>query len=329
MINNNLNILRLLLSILVFLGHWNILTAYGNQNIIFNLHSHAVNLFFIISGFLIFWSFDRDTNIKHFYLKRFFRIYPIYLILIILQTLFFMYYANGTTMDIVKYFISNAFFLNFLSHSVGDIFNHLEINAINGSLWTLKNEVFFYFLVPFIYTLYKKWGIKLFIIFYMLSAIYMFLAFPYHNETLMILFPAQLRLFIIGILLYIFFNKFQNNNIQFIVLSIVSLISLLLFSGQNIFDYLLYPILLGVFFIVLSYKIKLPKIKFDFSYSFYILHFPIIQLSIYFKLIPDNPLLSFISLFIVVLILSYLSEKYIEKRFIQIGKNIINKEKEK
>ena len=34
----------------------------------------------------------------------------------------------------------------------------LEVDAINGSLWTLKNEVVFYVLVPVIFMLYKKWG---------------------------------------------------------------------------------------------------------------------------------------------------------------------------
>ena len=75
------------------------------------------------------------------------------------------------------------------------------------------------------------------------------------------------------------------------------------------------------------YYLKYIKINFDFSYSFYILHFPVIQLFLYFGINPDNPLISFIVLFSIILVLSYISEKYIEKRFIQIGKNIIKKDK--
>jgi len=75
----------------------------------------------------------------------------------------------------------------------------------------------------------------------------------------------------------------------------------------------------------LVYYVKPIKIKFDFSYSFYILHFPVIQLSVYFGVNPVNPIISFVSLFSVVLVLSYFSEKYIEKRFIKLGRDIIKK----
>ena len=64
-----------------------------------------------------------------------------------------------------------------------------------------------------------------------------------------------------------------------------------------------------------------------FSYSFYILHFPVIQLALYFGINPINPVVSFISLFAVILVLSYFSEKYIEKRFVEIGRKIIKKDK--
>ena len=79
--------------------------------------------------------------------------------------------------------------------------------------------------------------------------------------------------------------------------------------------------------ICLVYYVKNIKVNFDFSYSFYILHFPVIQLSLYFGMNPINPVISFVSLFAVILLLSYLSEIYIEKKFVNIGKNIIKKEK--
>ena len=78
-----------------------------------------------------------------------------------------------------------------------------------------------------------------------------------------------------------------------------------------------------IFFLI--YCIKVIKIKFDFSYSFYILHFPVIQLSLYFNINPTNPILSFFALFSTILFLSFLSEKYIEKRFIRVGSDNIKK----
>jgi peptidoglycan/LPS O-acetylase OafA/YrhL len=155
---NNFDILRLILAILVFFYHWNILTSQHIENGIFHLGSYAVDMFFIVSGFLIFWSFDNDQNKKHFYIKRFFRIFPLYAFLIVLQTLFFIGFLDGNTLEILKYFVANIFFLNFLAPSVGGALSGLEVDAINGSLWTLKNEVVFYALVPLIFMLYKKWG---------------------------------------------------------------------------------------------------------------------------------------------------------------------------
>lgn len=155
---NNFNILRLALAILVFFAHWNILTSQKLSNPLFHLSGYAVDMFFIVSGFLVFWSYDRDQNKKHFYIKRFFRIFPLYAFLIVFQTLFFICFSDGNIKDIIKYFVVNIFFLNFLSPSVGTIFSGLEVNAINGSLWTLKNEVVFYALVPFIFVLFRKWG---------------------------------------------------------------------------------------------------------------------------------------------------------------------------
>ena len=157
-IDNNFDILRLILAVLVFFAHWNILTSQDISNQLFHLSGYAVHMFFIVSGFLIFWSFDANQNKKHFYIKRFFRIFPLYAFLIILQTLFFIGFSDGSTFEVIKYFIANIFFLNFLAPSVGSTLSSLEVNAINGSLWTLKNEVVFYLIVPLLFMFYKKWG---------------------------------------------------------------------------------------------------------------------------------------------------------------------------
>lgn len=69
-IDNNFDILRLILAVLVFFAHWNILTSQNISNQLFHLSGYAVHMFFIVSGFLIFWSFDADQNKKRFYMSR-------------------------------------------------------------------------------------------------------------------------------------------------------------------------------------------------------------------------------------------------------------------
>lgn len=282
-------------------------------------------MFFIVSGFLIFWSFDNDQNKKHFYIKRFFRIFPLYAFLIILQTLFFIGFSDGSTFEVIKYFIANIFFLNFLAPSVGSTLSSLEVNAINGSLWTLKNEVVFYLIVPLLFMLYKKWGGYILLILYSLSVAYMFAVDYLGIEKLLVQFPAQVRLFMVGILLYILFDKFNKKNIYF--LAIVSLILLIVLKDNTSFNYILYPFCIGFVMIFLVYFVKNIQVNFDFSYSLYILHFPVIQLALYFEINPTNPIISFVVLFAVILVLSYFSEKYIEKRFIKIGREIVKKDR--
>ena len=333
-IDNNFDILRLILAILVYFAHWNILTSQDISNQLFHLSGYAVHMFFIVSGFLIFWSFDADQNKKHFYIKRFFRIFPLYAFLIILQTLFFIGFSDGSTFEVIKYFIANIFFLNFLAPSVCSTLSSLEVNAINGSLWTLKNEVVFYLIVPFLFMFYKKFGKTIFLILYILSVVYMFMidyivsleiVSRHHGNILLFQFPAQVRLFMVGILLYILFDKFNKKNIY--LLAIVSLILLIVLKDNTSFNYILYPFCIGFMMIFLVYFVKNIKVNFDFSYSLYILHFPVIQLALYFEINPTNPIISFVVLFAVILVLSYFSEKYIEKRFIKIGREIVKKDR--
>ena len=215
--SNNFDILRLFLAILVFFAHWSILTSQNIEYFLFHLSGFAVDSFFIVSGFLIFWSFDNEQNKKHFYVKRFFRIFPLYGILILLQTLFFIVFSAGSITEILRYFISNILFLNFLAPSVSHTFTNFQVNAINGSLWTLKNEIAFYLLVPFLFKFYKKFGKSFLLFIYGLSVIYMFVIDTLGYEKLIVQFPAQLRLFTTGIMLYIFFKEpladFQNQSL--------------------------------------------------------------------------------------------------------------------
>ncbi|MFA0002922.1 acyltransferase family protein, partial [Vibrio splendidus] len=260
-------------------------------------------------------------NNVNFFLKRFFRIYPLYFILILFQVLFFICFSSWEPLELFKYFISNLFFLNFLSPTVGDVFVGLEVNAINGSLWTLKNEVFFYILIPVIFRLYSKFGLKFICFLYVISVVYMFYFNHLSNEKMLVQFPAQLRLFLSGIFVFVLFKEFDKIRINFSV--VVCFILILLFRDNSVFRFTVYPLTLSVFLVYIVYYIKPVVVKFDFSYSFYIVHFPLIQLFIYFNFNPSNPLVSLALLFSITVFLSYLSEKYIEKRFVRLGRKII------
>ncbi len=158
-------------------------------------------------------------------------------------------------------------------------------------------------------------------ILYSLSIIYVFGVDYFGIGKLLVQFPAQLRLFLVGILLYLIFNKLNSKNIYVLVLLGIGL--MISFSENKSFRFTFYVFYMGFLVMFLVYSLKYIKINFDFLYSFYILHFSVIQLSLYLGINLINPTISFVVLFTVILILSYFSEIYIEK----ICKKIIKKDK--
>jgi hypothetical protein len=122
---NNFDFLRFLLALTVFLVHISFLSqSYALKFFELFLSAQvAVECFFVISGFLIFMSFENSSNIENYLIKRLRRIYPAYIAIISLTVFFiFIFHINVLNVNliysIVKYFIANAFFLNFLHSSV-------------------------------------------------------------------------------------------------------------------------------------------------------------------------------------------------------------------
>ncbi|CAH9018601.1 acyltransferase family protein [Candidatus Nitrosacidococcus sp. I8] len=100
---------------------------------------NGVDLFFVLSGFLIGAILCRKhENIKSFLIRRFFRIYPAYLVV-----LFLSLYVNK------PYFIANKLLI--ISHLL--MFHNIISGyggTINGVLWTLGEEFQFYLLATLI-----------------------------------------------------------------------------------------------------------------------------------------------------------------------------------
>lgn len=324
--SNNFDLLRLIFACLVFLYHSTVLFGYKTENILFNLPHLAVQGFFIISGFLIVWSFDRNKDILQYSIKRFFRIYPLYFFIIVTQAAIMTILPNSFNFsNIIKYLISNLTFLNFLSPSIGTILNHLKIDAINGSLWTLKIEVVFYILLPVIYFLYKKFGRTFLLILYLFSACYCLLV---KDPFFSVLFPIYLRFFIIGILLYFYglklINFLKNNKIMVISLFIIFLFADI-FIKNDVFKSFIYPISLGMTVLISAFCLPYKKLPLDISYGVYVIHFPVVQLLMLLNVLNNNYKLFLLLSGVIVFALSILSAIFIEKPYISLGHNLSKK----
>ena len=162
---NNFDLLRFLFAVTVFLVHSYVLSGANSLSILTKLLSSelAVQCFFIVSGFLIFMSYEKTAHNGRFFVKRARRIYPAYFSVVlicaligsVLTTYSFSEYWSFPTL---KYIVANLFFLNFLAPNLPGLFEGNTLQAVNGALWTLKIEVMFYLLVPLAVMAFRRFG---------------------------------------------------------------------------------------------------------------------------------------------------------------------------
>lgn len=135
--------MRGLAALMVLTSHYHSFFLNSDSGI-FQFLASGVDLFFVISGYLF------AQNILHgmpkipgYLLRRFFRIYPLYLLSLLM-------YAAATPSDEDKalYFIRHLFFLQ----TTRDLD---ELNFFNSAYWTLPVEVEFYLVVPLLFALHR------------------------------------------------------------------------------------------------------------------------------------------------------------------------------
>jgi peptidoglycan/LPS O-acetylase OafA/YrhL len=153
---NNFDTLRLLAAIGVIFAHSVPLTYGPAQLDLFWRFSHeqttlgfiSVQIFFIISGYLITGSYLHTGNARRFCRARFLRLVPA--LIAVLAVLAFVLGPFLTTLPLHSYFRSTLPYravLGLSDHLPG-VFTHNPFSSgINGSLWTLRYEALCYFAV--------------------------------------------------------------------------------------------------------------------------------------------------------------------------------------
>ncbi|MCX6727020.1 MAG: acyltransferase [Candidatus Shapirobacteria bacterium] len=279
----------------------------------------GVQLFFIISAFTLCLSFNQKLQfekhpILNFYLRRFFRIMPLFL----LATIF--YHFSPDNLD-----------------------NSIPFNSLVPGSWTIFVESGFYLIFPFLFfrinSLKRSLWFSLF-----LAIIYQIFYYIYYHQVnnLYYYLPAQLSVFLIGFILF-HFTKIKLASLKptlsdlalgqlFILIIIIQL------SSQTILPYhFIFSILFGISIYLLSlYPIRLFVNKITayigkISFSLYITHFAVL------KFMDSNHLVDFVNqnylnffirlllLLIVSTLVSTLTYYLIELPFINLGQKLINR----
>ena len=168
-----LDLFRLFAALLVVLVHYEII--FGQFVVYGSLGTTALSWFFILSGFIITYSypdFDSFSDLKRFYVHRFIRIYPVYFLAVLVSAIFV---SGGVTALGDQFFeqVRRPFEISYDLPQMKDA-EFLAISALrhltftqslssvetlklvfNGPLWSLVLEVYFYLAFPLLLILLK------------------------------------------------------------------------------------------------------------------------------------------------------------------------------
>lgn len=184
---NNFDGVRICLALIVVFAHMATLTqAYDFKyfNLLFD-SNFAVKGFFAISGFLVTKSYLSSRSTLEYAEKRFRRIYPAYTAAIALCISISLFCTTSSLSEFfqspqtLKYIFANLTFLNFIQPTLPGTFETNPVQALNGSLWTIKVEVMLYFWIPALVYFSKRIGsaTSILIVFLLASLGYIFSLF--------------------------------------------------------------------------------------------------------------------------------------------------------
>lgn len=324
--NIHFDLLRLILSLTVFGAH---LIGLSNHEELYNFSvffpsTLAVEIFFVLSGFFVAYSYERSATLKLYFSKRFRRMAPAYIFIVTASSFLWLFVEHDSTdflsaiSSILKYYLLNLTTLNFLAPSYLNIFSENLNKSINGALWTIKIEIMFYFLIPILSHCYKILNpFRATLILFTASIIYKtlivnYLSLNYHDILLRQL-PGQLSFFAVGLYLYYAESVSIKN---FVVLFFVTFSLFIILNDHDILKSIaigFFLFLLSVLFKTLEIKMRLP----DFSYSLYLCHFPILQTLLSFKLFNDNYYLYIFTSILLTISFAIFITLFIENRFLK------------
>jgi peptidoglycan/LPS O-acetylase OafA/YrhL len=298
---NNFDFLRLLFAAVVCVVHAEQLSGLAElKNITAYLSSAvAVKAFFVVSGYLIFMSYDRSASLWDYANKRIRRIYPAYVAIVMLCAVGLVTVSNAEAAVYfsdawLKYVVVNLGFLNFLQPDLPGVFEANKLHAVNGALWTLKIEVMFYLSVPLLAFVFNRLGRRACLVsFYLVSVAYAWMCSNFAAQSGSMLYvelgrqlPGQLAYFLSGAFYYFFASQMKPYMTR-LMLSSVALLVINLYVALPVFE----PFALAtVVVFAATYRRWGNFGKYgDFSYGFYILHFPLIQLMIQQGWLVESP----------------------------------------
>jgi peptidoglycan/LPS O-acetylase OafA/YrhL len=225
---------------------WPAIVPYGNSYgdfPVFKYGNLGVQLFFLISGFVILMSLEKNKDFGGFFYKRWLRLFPAMLVATVLvySTAGFFHERPAGSPDIYSVLPG----LSFIDPNCIRIITGIKINLLEGAFWSLFVEFKFYFVFGICYFMLKRTKaiIALFLMF-LLSIVGTKLNISFLNTLSEFFSFTFYGWFVAGSLAYLYFTSQKKKYLYFSIL-----IGLL-----NIFQYRHDPIsLLFAFFILVLF----------------------------------------------------------------------------
>lgn len=290
-LHNNFNLLRLLAALQVVFVHGLEHLHVKNEIALFIksvvVYFPGVPIFFLISGYLISMSYEKNPNIKVYAKNRFLRIIPglyasFFVGLLILW--YFGQFNEISVMDVLPWIVAQLMLFQFYNP---EFIRDFGVGVINGSLWTISVELVFYIILPLLYLFLQKDFYKRLLFLSIIS-----LGFYYYINYVSANILIYEKLIKVSILPYLFYfligmffykkREFTQSYLEdkmFVYLALYALVCYLHvdFFVYDVFRQLVFA--LFVFSFVFSYKnlsYRLMKHN-DFTYGVYIYHMLIVN----------------------------------------------------
>ena len=324
---NNFNLLRLVAAWLVIYGHAWAITAGPGQDLVTRLTQFkfaggvAVDMFFVVSGFLIAASLQRNS-IRSYLASRALRIYPALVACVLLSVCVLGPWLTTSTdywrhPETWRYLWVNGSLWS-SAYFLPGVFEDLPNHAINGSLWTLPVEIRLYvalavagalgFLAPRRYAV--AWGMAL-------ASIGVFAWMRQPLPGYLADYAWCAAFFITGTLCWVYRDR--------VVLSAWPLLALLALAavarGESWFHLPYFGVVAyGTLYLALAPR--LPMIRHtDLSYGLYLYGWPCGQLVQHFS--PGGPLHNMAWATLLALILAALSWFLVERPALRLKKRLV------
>ncbi len=302
----------------------------------FNLGFLGVDIFFVISGFVITsiihneFEKTKKINFLNFYKKRFKRIYPvlIFIISMIMILVVFFQPLDLFLNNLKVYFFSLFGVSNFYYYfSKKDYFDTVFDDPL-AHTWSLGVEEQFYIIFPLFLFYLLKYNTLIKNIYFLIFLIFIGYGFTnYFQEDIKLTFYHPLLRFwefLFGTLTFFLSKKFKfRDNYLSIFVFFLLIFLIIFFKNISLPNIIMITCVLSSIFILI-YKKNENKLynlivenKFlvflgNISYSFYLWHLPIIY---FYDLYFLNSLIRVPLLFLIISILSFFSYRFIESRY--------------